>query len=290
MNLHITNENAPLEAVVLGIGTDLGKPIGINPMMRYHIAQGTYPTEATIQAEISTFEQILCANGVRVYRPENLSGVDQIFTRDIGFVIEDKFLVANMQEVSRQPEIKGIQCLLDQIGSSNVIHIPEMVTVEGGDVIVWKEHIFVGVGARTNAAAVTFLQKTFPDKQVHGLELVVDEQNADRHILHLDCAFQPIGTNEAIFYEAGFASRPDAILEVFSTEQLLRVNQAEKNQMFPNIFSIAPHKIVVERHFTRLKQELQARGYQTFDVDYSEIAKAGGLLRCSTLPLRRQKA
>ena len=58
--------------------------------------------------------------------------------------------------------------------------------------------------------------------------------------------------------------------------------------MFPNIFSISPTKIAIEKGFTRLKDELLGRGYEVFEVDYSETSKLGGLLRCSTLPLKRK--
>lgn len=288
MKLHVTNESAPLETVVLGIGTEIGPPIGINPMMRYHIKNGTYPNDEIIQAEIATLEAVLKANGVQLLRPKNIKNLDQIFMRDIGFVIDNYFVVANMKEESRKPEIQGIQYLLEEIGVENIIRLPEEATVEGGDVVLWNEHVFVGLGARSNVAAVKFLQEKFPHKKVHGLELLVNEKDRHTHTLHLDCVFQPIGTDEAIFYEAGFAKRPNSILDLFPEEKLIRVTQEQKVRMFPNIFSISPTKIIVERSFTELKTELHRRGYETFDVDYKETSKASGLLRCSTLPLYRK--
>ena len=58
--------------------------------------------------------------------------------------------------------------------------------------------------------------------------------------------------------------------------------------MFPNIFSISPSKIVLEQGFERLKAGLTKRGYEVFEVRYSETSKLSGLLRCSTLPLKRK--
>jgi N-dimethylarginine dimethylaminohydrolase len=46
---------------------------------------------------------------------------------------------------------------------------------------------------------------------------------------------------------------------------------------------------VVEQGFGRLKSGLIERGYEVFEVDYSETSKLGGLLRCSTLPLKRKE-
>ena len=38
----------------------------------------------------------------------------------------------------------------------------------------------------------------------------------------------------------------------------------------------------------RLNSELRNRGFQVEEVPYAEIAKMEGLLRCSTMPLRRK--
>ena len=59
MELFVTNETSELESVILGIGIDRGKPRGINPMMRKHLSNNTFPTEDNICAEIKTFEDVL---------------------------------------------------------------------------------------------------------------------------------------------------------------------------------------------------------------------------------------
>ena len=286
ITLKVTDETAPLEAVVLGIAQDMGEKLDINPVSKFHIENGTYPTEADIEREISTFEKVLTEQGVKVYRPEVLSATDQIFTRDIGFVIEDKFIIANMLEPVRQRELPGIQHILQQIDPNNTLKPPPAARVEGGDVLLWGEHIFVGISHRTNKQGYAFLKNQFPNKQVHALPLVVSD-DPDAHVLHLDCTFQPVGQNQAIIYHKGFAERPEILYQLFPEDKLIEVNLDEKKRMFPNVFSIGPDKVVVERTFVRLIEELRARGFEVFEVDYTETSKLSGLLRCSTLPLRR---
>jgi N-dimethylarginine dimethylaminohydrolase len=58
-------------------------------------------------------------------------------------------------------------------------------------------------------------------------------------------------------------------------------------QMNSNIFSISPEVIISEKGFNRLNLELRKRGFTVEEVPYAEISKMEGLLRCSTLPLRR---
>lgn len=285
--LHITSETNRLKTVILGIGTDQGKPYEINPVAKMHKEQGTYPTEEDIQVEIAEAKSALENAGIEVIQPQNIANKKQIFTRDIGFVIEDRFVIANMKEPLRQGEIEGINFVLDQIDPEKIIRIPEGATIEGGDVLVHGDHVFVGISKRTNRDGFEFVKQQFPNKHFHALELVVSD-DPKVNILHLDCAFQPVGDGCAIFYEEGFKERPDIIFDLFIEDDLIRINQEEKCQMFPNIFSIGPKDVLIERSFSRLILELQLRGITCHPVKYSETSKLSGLLRCSTLPLIRE--
>lgn len=285
--LNITSETNRLKTVILGIGTDQGKPYEINPVAKMHKQQGTYPTEADITAEIAGAKTALENAGVEVIQPSNLPDKKQIFTRDIAFVIDDKFIVANMKEPLRQGEIKGLEFVLEQIKPEDIIRIPEGATIEGGDVLVHGNHVFVGISKRTNYEGFEFVKSQFPNKQFHALELVVSD-DPKVNILHLDCTFQPVGEGFAIFYEEGFLKRPDILFDLFPEDKLIRINQQEKYEMFPNIFSIGPKDVLIEKNFTRLINELELRGITCHPVKYSETSKLSGLLRCSTLPLIRE--
>ena len=92
----------------MGIGTDQGEPYEINPVAKMHKQQGTYPKPEDIEEEINEAKLALEKAGVEVLQPDNLKEKKQIFTRDIGFVIDDRFVIANMKEPLRQGEIKGI--------------------------------------------------------------------------------------------------------------------------------------------------------------------------------------
>ena len=131
LKLNITNETNPLGAVILGIADDMGPELDINPVSKFHIENGTYPTELSIKAELLTVENALIAEGIKVYRPENLLGIEQIFTRDIGFVIDDKFVVANMKEPVRQKEFKGIEHILKTVNPDSILRLPPNASIEG---------------------------------------------------------------------------------------------------------------------------------------------------------------
>lgn len=299
INVNVHNETDQLDLVILGIGIDQGiVERSINPKANKHLEEGTYPLEEDIISEIAEFEHLLLRNGVKVLRPKNIKNKIQIFTRDIGFVIGNKFFVSRMSDKRGQEEVDGIEYILDWIPSDRKIEIeqvPAEVSVEGGDIMLFGDKVFVGKSMRTNDAAFEFLRtfekelnKTFVQLEIN------DSENAEENILHLDCAFQPIGKNSAIIYENGIKNIEDFRNEL-SDINLIAVSKKQAYRMFPNIFSISPTLIVIEKHFLELKEELLAlnraglENFKILEVNYAETSKLSGLLRCSTLPLIRNR-
>ena len=302
LKLRVTNETDRLKAVILGTAVSNGATPTLeeayDPKSAEHIKAGTYPIEKDMVAEMDAFAAVLQKYGVQVYRPEIIRDCNQIFTRDIGFVIDDVFIKANILP-DRQAEFQAIEYIVKQMNPDKVVTPPEEVHIEGGDVMPWNEHIFIGtykgddykeqVTARTNMAGVAFIQKLFPHKKVKEFDLVKSKTEARDNALHLDCCFQPVGKDKAIIYKGGFRSEADYqyLVDVFGAGNLFHIEREEMYEMNSNVFSISPEVVVSEKHFTRLNAWLRAQGFTVEEIPYSEISKQEGLLRCSTLPLLR---
>ena len=302
MIVEVKNETNRLRAVILGTAQSNGATPtaeeAYDPKSLEHILKGTYPLEKDMVLEMEAFEQVLKKYGVEVYRPEIIKDCNQIFTRDIGFVIDSKFIKANILP-ERENEFQAIEYIVEQIPSSQYIVPPTEVHIEGGDVMPWNDHIFIGTykgedythykTARTNMAGVNFIKELFPDKIVKEFDLVKSNKEPRDNALHLDCCFQPVGTNKGIIYKGGFRNEKDYeyLVELFGKENLFHIEREEMYHMFSNIFSISPNVVVSERNFVRLNQWLRDNGFVVEEIPYSEISKQEGLLRCSTLPLRR---
>ena len=302
LKLRVTNETDRLKAVILGTAVSNGATPTLeeayDPKSAEHIKAGTYPIEKDMVAEMDAFATVLQKYGVQVYRPEIIRDCNQIFTRDIGFVIDDVFIKANILP-DRQAEFQAIEYIVKQINPDKVVTPPEEVHIEGGDVMPWNEHIFIGtykgddykeqVTARTNMAGVAFIQKLFPHKKIKEFDLVKSKTEARDNALHLDCCFQPVGKDKAIIYKGGFRSEADYqyLVDVFGAGNLFHIEREEMYEMNSNVFSISPEVVVSEKHFTRLNTWLRAQGFTVEEIPYSEISKQEGLLRCSTLPLLR---
>lgn len=302
LKLNIKNETSRLRAVVLGTAVSNGPTPKIeeayDPKSLEHIKAGTYPVEADMVKEMEAVAKVFEKYDVKVYRPEQIDGYNQIFTRDIAFVIGDTFIKANILP-DREKELDAIQYVIDQINPEKVIRPPEEVHIEGGDVMLWNDHIFIGtykggdykdyITARTNIEGVTYIKQLFPDKIVKEFDLVKSRIEPRDNALHLDCCFQPVGKNKGIIYKSGFREESDYmyLVDLFGKENLFHITREEMYHMNSNVFSISEDVVISERNFTRLNAWLRDHGFTVEEVPYAEISKQEGLLRCSTMPLIR---
>ncbi len=303
MQLHIQNETSSLKAVILGTAESCGptpKPEeAYDPKSLEHILAGTYPLEEDMVKEMNAFARVFEKHGVQVFRPSVLKDCNQIFSRDIAFVIEDTLFHSNILP-DREREFEAIQHILDKIDPKKVVRPPEEVHIEGGDVMPWNDYIFIGtytgedypdyITARTNKEAVEFIAAQFPNKKVKSFELRKSNTNAKDNALHLDCCFQPVGTDKAILHKNGFLVEEEYqwLVDYFGKENIFEITKDEMYQMFSNVFSISPEVVVSEQNFKRLNNWLREQGFTVEEIPYAEIAKQEGLLRCSTMPLIRE--
>ncbi|NDI97616.1 amidinotransferase [Flavobacterium sp. LaA7.5] len=303
LQLNVKNETSRLKTVILGTAVSNGPTPeaheAYDPKSLEHIKAGTYPVEADMVKEMEAFNDVFKKYDVEVYRPEIIKDYNQIFSRDIGFVIDDIFIKANILP-DRERELDAIQYVIDKMNPAKVVRPPEEVHIEGGDVMLWDDHIFIGtykgsdykdyITARTNMQGVNYIKEMFPHKTVKEFDLVKSRIEARDNALHLDCCFQPVGKDKGVIYKSGFREEADYmyLVNLFGKQNLFHIEREEMYNMTSNFFSIDTDVVVIEKNFTRLKNWLLERGFTVEEVPYAEIAKQEGLLRCSTLPLIRE--
>lgn len=303
LNLNVNNETSKLKAVVLGTALSLGPTPKLedcyDPKSREHVLNNTYPNEEDLIQEMDEFFQVLKKYNVTVYRPEKIMDYNQIFSRDIAFVIENKFVFANVVK-ERSKEINGIEHVYNQIDDQHLIRLPDSCRIEGGDVMLWGNYVFIGtytaddyseyITARTNMQAVDVIEKLFPNKTIIPFELLKSNDDPRNNALHLDCCFQPVGENKAIICPEGFLDKNQYqwIVDLFGADNIFEITKEEMYNMHCNIFSIDHNVVVSDRTFDRLNSWLEENNFIVEKIKYTEASKQGGLLRCSTLPLIRE--
>lgn len=304
MILNIQNETAPLKTVVLGQPYSIGKQPSLedtyDAKSYESVKNNAYPHEEDIANEMIAFENILRKHNVEVLRPLILPNCNQVYARDVAFVIEDRIITSNIIP-DRADEQEAYAPIYSQIAFNKIYNLPEKVHVEGGDIVLYNDIVFVGTytdpdypsfkTARTNSYAIDFLRELFPSKTFVPLELEKNDTDPYAGILHLDCTFMPVGNGKAIIYKDGFRSAKDyeSLVDLFGRENIFEITRQEMYYMNTNVFSISPSVVVSEERFARLNRHMAEEwGITVESIPYYEISKMGGLLRCSTLPLVRE--
>tara|TARA_Y100001935_G_C17309282_1_gene514626 strand:+ start:62 stop:976 length:915 start_codon:yes stop_codon:yes gene_type:complete len=302
LNINIENEYSRLKTVILGIADNIGNPPSesdaFDPRSLHHIKNNTYPLEEDLKKEVEIFKKKLYKHNVEVLRPKNINDCNQIFVRDLGFVVSNIFFLSNIVP-NRQDEIEGIKEILNHI-NVGVIKLPEFMHIEGGDIVVHNDKVFIGtyskkdysskITARTNIESINYLKRIISNKEIIPIDIKKSNKNIFENTLHLDCCFQTISEDKAIVCPDGFMKEEDVeyLFKLFGKKNIFLASREEAFMLTSNIFVISPEIIVSHSKFKRLNQWLESKDVLVERVDYSNVSKMSGLFRCSTLPLTRK--
>ncbi len=286
MDVFVDSETAPLRSVLVGYPDNFLQvdPEIINETQRQYYFGADAPTPEAVTEQLNGFIEVLVARGIDVRQPHPLPYLpDQMMTRDIGVVIGDTFVVTTMAARSRRHEWRGYAHLFEHFPEHvKVLFGPEDLVIEGGDVIVDRGKVFVGIGQRTTLAGAAWLMQLVPDFEIVPVNLNGLDDGED--VLHLDCSFLPVGDGHALIYPGGMRDIPATLRDTYD---LIEVTKEEQQMLGTNVLSLAPDCVVSREDSTRINAEMRARGIEVIELPYSEPPKTGGSFRCCTLPLHR---
>ncbi|MCC5801988.1 dimethylarginine dimethylaminohydrolase family protein [Rossellomorea vietnamensis] len=272
---HCTNEYGKLKKVVVVSPENMQINEIINETQKHFLKENIDIDKAVSQHK--AFVEALEKNGSEVIHLQPSPEFnEQVFTRDIGFTIHDQFFVASMNTDVRRGEVKTLKHWLEE---NEVPHTELLHSIEGGDVLVDEENIWIGVSGRTNQLAIQSLRNQLTPYTVHELPLRED-------ILHLDCVFTIISSEWALVYPPAFSKEDFATIK--KHYNIITVTDEEQFQMGPNVLAIGNQKIISLTQNQALNKRIRAEGFDVIELDLSEIIKSGGSFRCCTLPLIRE--
>lgn len=203
---------------------------------------------------------------------------EQVFTRDIGFVVGNTLYITEMKKKRRQKEESFLKNCLKQNG---VLYSDlSQDKIEGGDVLIDKEMVYIGLSERTTKQSIRHMKHLLPNFKVMSIPFT------DK-FLHLDCVFNILSPNEAIIYPGELNEKEGEFLS--SRYSLIKVNKEEQNRLGTNVLSIGNKKVFSIPQNKNINRQLRDRGYEVIELEFSEMIKAGGSFRCCTLPLEREK-
>ncbi len=271
-------ENGKLRTVVVSPPTylDWAEPINEAELVN----QDNKPDRLLAVIQHLKLMQTLVAHGVKlvIIKP-SFECLEGVYTRDIGAVIGDKLIQANMVAAPRKPE---------ELTITGGIKPPAEVQIEGGNIVVDGNLVFLGIGKRTNAVASGWLQSILGN----GYEVKPILLKPD--VLHLDCAFSPIARPNgmhwgALIYEDAFMNPKDLKLFESVYGRLYHIKGGEYTNLGANTLAIDPEVRIIVDGCETVRNILEKEFHlKVIPVPLSELVKAEGAGRCATLPLLRE--
>jgi N-dimethylarginine dimethylaminohydrolase len=235
-----------------------------------------------VEQQQLAFIQLLASHNVEVLLADNISSSScQHYTRDIGFAIDDVFVISKMGTPIRHKEKKAIVKYTSQFSKVGSI---TKGRIEGGDVLVDGNRLIIGLGEATNMEGIKNLQTILASYGIH--KEIVPIHFSHRGIIHLDTKFNIVGKNTALFTPTSFTK--ESLIWFENNFELIASTKQETSQILINTFSISPTKVVMKKGSERLGALIAKKGIEPLYVNYDEVTKLPGSLRCTTCPVERQ--
>lgn len=283
---HATSEYGVLQRVAMRYAGDFTRDLagpGVHPVLARQMTTSAWTQyEApAVRAQQDTLISLLRARGTEVVLLEDAPGCSaQHYPRDLAFVIDDVFFLARLNSEHRLPEADALAGLTT--GMPKVAPLA-VGTIEGGDVMLHDRAVLVGLSEETSPAGVDALQNALEKFDIN--REVVPVHFATSGIVHLDDHFNIVAPGTALIHRSVFTP---AQLRWFADRfDLIDVHDDEARAVQINVLAIAPGTAVVAAGSDRIAGQLTARGIEILTVDYSEVTRIPGSLRCTTLPLNR---
>ncbi|WP_424475139.1 arginine deiminase family protein [Oceanobacillus kimchii] len=228
--------------------------------------------------------------------------IHRVFVRDLACVFGTTMIPGEAGTFMRKPEYMQSHILFQdwfpdsfQIRENN-----ELKALEFGDVMVLnKNAVLINAGMRTSLDSVDQIKQTIFSSGFSEIAVINLPRNSDT--MHLDMNGNVAGKD--VFIAKAFmrhfpvhvsmeANTRYEMLETFLKRHGFDIHWLHQYDSLPDInyLNLNPETILISKaaHTQRLKQHSQVDKLNFIEVEVSELEKAGGGIRCMTLPLVRK--
>ncbi len=246
------------------------------------------PDAATAGTEHDAFVAVLEADGCEVIRHEAAlpDHADSIFVHDPVLVSDRGTIVLRMGKSLRRGEEAPLAETLSSHGVPIAGRLTPPATAEGGD-LLWLDDdtLAVGLGFRTNEAALDQLAELMPDVDVVGVPLPY--HTGPKDCLHLMSLISLIDDDLAVVYRPLLPVPFIQLLERRGV-QFVDVPENELATHGTNVLATAPRRVVMTDGNPQTQAALETAGCTVRTYVGSQITlKAEGGATCLTRPVLR---
>jgi dimethylargininase len=195
--------------------------------------------------------------------PADVAHPDCVFIEDTAVVLDDMAVITRPGAESRRGEVSVVAAALAPFRP--LVHIEAPATLDGGDVLVLDNRIYVGGSTRSNDAALAQL------RELTGREVIrVDVHGA----LHLKTAVTQVADRALLI------NREWVDAGAFAGFTLIDIDPAEP--FGANAVRLG-ETVIYPSAFARTRAILQSHGIDVRTVEAGELAKAEGGVTCCSL-------
>ena len=243
------------------------------------------------------------------------------YGRDQSQALASKLVLSAVKWEIRKPEVAVFKEALIELGYKDSLVELDRGTFEGGDVAMFGDTCFIGIGARTSMSAVKNLTRKigpfFESEKVQIIGVVNQrhEDEADIHgsptdehmkLMHLDMFWIPLEPHLVLAYGDEIDRRKITRISYgaggFITEELgsfrqfhankaievIEVSKQEQENFATNLLNLGNKTVIVALSTNkRVIKELEKRGYRVLSAELNKLVSGYGATHCLTAPIRR---
>jgi dimethylargininase len=193
---------------------------------------------------------------------------DSVFVEDTMVVYKTAALISRPGAASRRPEIVGAEQTIERLGYP-IDRIEEPGTLEGGDILKVGDLIYAGRSARTNAAGVAQIRRSFEPLGATIVEVPV------RKVLHLKTAATALPNGSVIGY-----------LPALDDASIFPDFVPVPEPSGAHVVLLGDNRLLMAASAPKSAELFAGLGYEPILVDISEYEKLEGCVTCLSVRLR----
>jgi dimethylargininase len=245
------------------------------------------PDHAAAAAEHELLCGILESAGAEVVVSRHDPGnPDAIYVYDPVLVGAQGAVLLRPGKEGRRGEPAAITSSLTAAGVPVAAELSDPVCVEGGDTVWLDERtLLVGIGYRTNNAALSALSSAFPGVDVIAFDL--PHWNGSGEVMHLMSFISPLDRDLALVYPR---IAPVRLLELLAERGIavVEVPDEEFEMQGPNVLALGPRRALALEGNPETRRRMERAGVEVAVYRGEEISRKGdGGPTCLTRPLLR---
>jgi N-dimethylarginine dimethylaminohydrolase len=245
------------------------------------------PDQASAAAEHEAFCAVLEDAGAEVVVSRHDPGnPDAIYVYDPLLVGDEGAVLLRPGKVGRRAEPAAMTEALTEAGVPIAGQLAEPALAEGGDTVWLDERtLLVGLGYRTNEAALHALGEAFPGVDVIAFDL--PHWNGSGEVMHLMSFLSPLDRDLALVYPR---IAPVRLLELLAERgvAVIEVPDVEFETQGPNVLALGPRRALALEGNPGTRARMERAGVEVVVYRGDEISRKGdGGPTCLTRPLLR---